>query len=72
MTGLTCPQCRTAELDVHAYESMIVITDGYALYTVRCPVCNARVSGVRPIPADMIDEVHFAAIQVGAGMGRNC
>lgn len=70
MFDISCPQCRAEGLDVHEYESMIVITESHALYTLRCPVCGARISSVRPIPQDMIDEVNYAAIEVGAGMGR--
>ena len=66
---LNCPSCGADALDVHGYESMIVVTPDCALFTVRC-ACGARVSGLRAIPSDMREEVQFAAIEVGAGMGR--
>ena len=49
---------------------MIVITPDFALFTLTCPDCGARTSGMRPIPDELRDEVCFAAIEVGAGMGR--
>lgn len=67
---MNCPNCGAANLDVHAYESMIVVAPDLALFTVRCAACGARVSGLRAIPADMGEEVRYAAIEVGAGMGR--
>ena len=68
---LTCPHCGAGDLDLHGYESMIVVTPECALFTVRCAACGARVSSLRAIPQDMREEVQFAAIEVGAGMGRS-
>lgn len=68
---LSCPHCNAGDIDLHGYESMIVITPESALFTVRCPSCGARVSSLREIPVDMREEVRFAAIEVGAGMGRD-
>ena len=65
-----CPSCGSGALNLHHYESMIVVTPECALFTVRCPQCGTSVSSLRPIPQDMRDEVQFAAIEVGAGMGR--
>lgn len=67
--SMTCPNCGSDTLDVHDYESMIVVRSDCALFTVRC-TCGARVSSLRAIPADMHEDVQFAAIEVGAGMGR--
>lgn len=67
---MSCPQCGTTGLALRDYESMIVIAADCALFTVRCPSCGTCVSGVRPIPDELQDEVQFAAIEVGAGMGR--
>lgn len=66
---MKCPSCGSDGLDVHDYESMIVVTSDHALFTVRCS-CGARVSSLRMIPPDMREDVQFAAIEVGAGMGR--
>ena len=68
--NMNCPNCQAIDLDIHGYESMIVVTPDCALFTVRCPHCGTRVSGLRAIPRDMREEVQFAAIEVGAGMGR--
>ena len=68
---VNCPQCGSGALNLHHYESMIVVTPEHALFTMRCPQCDATVSSLRPIPQDMRDEVQFAAIEVGAGMGRS-
>ena len=67
---LECPPCGCANLDVRAYESMIVVAADVALFTIHCPVCGSRVSGLRAIPDDLLEEVQFAAREVGAGMGR--
>ncbi len=67
---LVCPNCGSAGLNVREYDSMIVITPDCALFTLRCPSCGACVSNLLGIPEDMRDEVQFAAIEVGAGMGR--
>ena len=66
---MKCPNCGSEALDVHDYESMIVVTSDHALFTVRC-TCDTRVSSLRAIPIDMREDVQFAAIEVGAGMGR--
>lgn len=68
--SLNCPSCGTINLDLHKFESMMVVTSSCALFTVCCPTCGAHVAGLRTIPEDMHDEVQFAAIEVGAGMGR--
>ena len=68
--NMNCPNCGAVDLDVHGYESMIVVTAESALFTVRCQSCGTRVSGLRLIPADMLEVVQYAAIEVGAGMGR--
>lgn len=67
---MTCPACGADNIDVHACDSMIVVSSEQALFTVRCASCGARVSGLRVIPQDMREEVQFAAIEVGAGMGQ--
>ncbi len=58
-------------MDLHDYESMIVVTARHALFGLRCPHCGTRASSMHPIPADMQDEVLYAAVEVGAGMGLN-
>lgn len=68
---VSCPQCGSADFDLNAYESMIVVAEDHALFTLRCPYCDARVSALRPIPLELREEVQFAAIEVGAGMGRS-
>ncbi len=66
---LECPYCHRHTIDFHRYESLIAITTDHALFCTRCPSCGQRISSVRPIPEDMRDEVLYAAIEVGAGMG---
>ena len=68
--SLVCPACKTPDLDVCRYESMMVLREDSALFTVRCPQCGTLVSGIRPIPPQLREEVRFAAQEVGAGMGR--
>ena len=67
---LQCPKCTSTELDVCAYESMVVLSSDHALFTMICPVCPVKVSTIQAIPAQLKAEVQIAAREVGAGMGR--
>lgn len=68
--NMTCPACGATDLDVCRYESMMVVRADLALFTLRCPHCDATVSDVQTIPLELREAVRFAAIEVGAGMGR--
>ena len=68
--SVTCPACGATDLDVCRYDTMMVLRADFALFTMRCPHCNAPVSSMQHIPAQLREEVRFAAIEVGAGMGR--
>ena len=67
--SVVCPKCGSADFDLSAYESMIVLTRDLALFTLRCTHCDARVSSLCSIPPEPREEVQFAAIEIGAGMG---
>lgn len=67
---LVCPACRANDLDVCTYDSMMVLGRNVALFTLRCPHCATSVSAVHAIPPQLREEIDFAAIEVGAGMGR--
>ncbi len=66
---LTCPACGLRGLDLNDYESMIVLRADLALFSLRCNRCASKISSVQPIPATLREEVRFAAIEIGAGMG---
>lgn len=66
-----CPACRARNLDLRTYDSMMVLHADLALFTLRCPSCSTVFSTLQPIPASLRDEVDFAAIEVGAKMGRD-
>lgn len=68
---MTCPACGATDLDVCRYDSMMVLRSDVAMFTVTCPRCGASVSSVQTIPLALREEVRFAAIEVGAGMGRD-
>ena len=68
---LSCPACGQSDLDVCRYDSMMVLRQDIALFTVTCPQCGASISTVQTIPLALREEVRFAAIEVGAGMGRD-
>ena len=68
---LSCPMCGQSDLDVCRYDSMMVLRSDVAMFTVTCPRCGASVSSVQTIPLALCEEVRFAAIEVGAGMGRD-
>lgn len=50
---------------------MMVLHADLALFTLRCPSCSTVFSTLQPIPASLRDEVDFAAIELGAKMGRD-
>lgn len=66
---LTCPACGATDLDVCKYDSMMVLSKDTALFSLRCPHCDATVSSVHAIPLQLREEIRFAAIEIGAGMG---
>ena len=68
--GVRCPACGADGLDVCRYESMMVLSSDFAMFALRCPRCGAAVYSMQRIPLQLRDEVRFAAIEVGAGMGR--
>lgn len=68
--GITCPACKATGLNVCDYDSMMVLRDDTAMFTLTCPSCGTVVSSLQRIPAQLRDEVQFAALEVGAGMGR--
>ncbi len=65
---MICPSCGTV-LDVCRYQAMLVISCDLALFSVVCPQCNTMSSSIKAIPAQLQEEVHMAAREVGAGMG---
>ncbi|MEG0072462.1 MAG: UDP-N-acetylmuramoylalanyl-D-glutamate--2,6-diaminopimelate ligase [Raoultibacter sp.] len=66
---MQCPECGTTGFDLAHYESMMVLRADKALFTLRCPVCGTHVSSLATIPTFLREEVRFAAIELGAGMG---
>lgn len=70
-TALVCPSCGASDLDVCRYDSMMVLRKDMALFSLHCPHCQAVVSSVQDIPAQLQEEVRFAAIELDAGMGRD-
>ena len=69
-TNIQCPKCGATDLDLVRYDSMIVVRSDMAMFTLTCDHCNSKVSSMQPIPLALREEVRFAAIEVGAGMGR--
>lgn len=69
--SIICPVCGAADFDACHYDSMMVLRDDLAMFTLRCPSCGATVSSMQAIPLQLREEVRFAAIEIGAGMGRD-
>lgn len=67
---LACPACGARELDVRSFDSMMVLSADLALFALTCPRCGTAFSAMQPIPSSLRDEVDFAAIRIGAGMGE--
>ena len=66
---VTCPACGADDVDVRSYESLMALRSDLALFTLTCPHCAARISALLTIPPELREEVVFAAIELGAGMG---
>ena len=69
-TTIACPACGASNLDISQYESMMVLKVDLALFTLHCPYCSSLVSSVHTIPSHLQKDVLYAAIELGAGMGR--
>ncbi|MDO4290457.1 MAG: UDP-N-acetylmuramoylalanyl-D-glutamate--2,6-diaminopimelate ligase [Eggerthellaceae bacterium] len=69
MPVLACPSCGERNLDLRAYDSLMVLRSDLAFFSLRCPRCSKKISTLQPIPSALREEVRFAAIEVGAGMG---
>lgn len=68
---VTCPACGAQDLDVRTFDSMMVLRPNLALFSLTCPHCATRMSVMQPIPPALREEVQFAAIELGAGMGAH-
>ncbi len=68
--SIACPACGARDFDLCSFESMMVLSADLALFSLTCPHCGARISAMQPIPPSLRDEVDFAAIRIGAGMGE--
>ncbi len=70
MYSFMCPNCASTILNMLDYESLMVLRPDLGLFTIACPACSAKTSMLRPIPPTLRDDVHAAAAEVHAGMGR--
>lgn len=68
---ITCPGCGKPTINLCEYESMMVLSEVMALFTVECPSCGTVVSSVNQIPAQLREEIKFVATELGAGMGHD-
>ncbi|MEC4184905.1 UDP-N-acetylmuramoylalanyl-D-glutamate--2,6-diaminopimelate ligase [Adlercreutzia sp. R21] len=66
-----CPRCGADDIDVRTFDSMMVLRADMALYALTCPHCAAKLSSLGAIPPSLREEVVFAAIELGAGMGAH-
>ena len=69
-TVVKCPTCGAQDFDLARYESMMVLSAKYALFTLGCPHCATKVSSVCTIPSCLRTDIEEAAMQLGCGMGR--
>ena len=65
-----CPACGADGFDLTHYESMMVLSEGFAIFTLLCPHCAATVSSVCAIPETLQLHVETVANQLNCGMGR--
>lgn len=65
-----CPACKERTLDLTHYHSMMVVGQGKALFNLACPQCHSRITALYDIPDSLREVVRDAAVELGAGMGR--
>lgn len=68
---LDCPSCGMHDLNLLNYSALMVIRKDLGLFTMTCTNCSQKVSSIQPIPPELQEEVEQAAMQIGAGMGRD-
>lgn len=66
-----CPVCGKAALDLEKYKSMMVVSADKALFHVVCPSCGNHSASLFAIPVPLLETVRTAAVELGAGMGRD-
>ncbi len=49
---------------------MMVVGQGKALFNLACPQCHSRITALYDIPDSLREVVRDAAVELGAGMGR--
>ncbi len=70
-TMINCPSCGAPDLDLCSYESMMVLSEHIALFALTCRRCSDSITTVQEVPDQLLETVSIAAIEVGAGMGRD-
>jgi hypothetical protein len=65
-----CPVCGADDFDLARYESMMVLSEGFAIFTLPCPHCATKVSSVCAIPHTLQSQIETVANQLNCGMGR--
>ena len=68
---MKCPKCGAEDLDLVRFQSMMLVSNDEALFTLQCPHCGNTVSSVKPIPTALREKVEAVAVELDAGMGRD-
>lgn len=68
---MICPACGMRDLSLLDYVSLMVLKPRVGLFTLQCPSCQAKVTSIQPIPAELEPAITEAAQKLGAGMGHN-
>ena len=50
---------------------MMVVSADKALFRLSCPRCGSSTVAIYPIPVNLLEMVRHAAVELGAGMGRD-
>ncbi len=66
---MVCPACGMRDLDLQSYASLLVLRPHVGLFTLECPSCQAKVTSIRTIPAELDATVSEVAKKLNAGMG---
>lgn len=69
--NMQCPKCGTTDIDLTHFQSMMLVSQDEALFTLQCPHCGNKISSVCAIPAPLQDKIKSVASELDAGMGRD-
>ncbi len=68
---MVCPACGMRDLNLLDYASLLVLKPQVGLFTLQCPTCQAKVTSIQAIPAELEPVIIESAQKLNAGMGHD-